>query len=151
VDLFLATCQGLGLALAAGIVAGAIAGTVPESARGLTLVLLLAAAVGAALAFGASLESEGHPAWPGWPVGAALALLSFGIARSVVAGAAGRVGGSGSPAAIAGTVALVGLALAALSLLLPPVSLVFGAALLVLALRRRRRADEKYEGLRSLR
>jgi hypothetical protein len=150
-DLFLATCQGLGLALAAGIVAGAIAGTVPESARGLTLVLLLAAVLGAALAFGASLESEDHPAWPGWPVGAALALLSFGVSRGVVAGAAGRAGASGSPAAIAATVALVGLALAGLSLLLPPVSLVFGGALAVLALRRRRRADEKYEGLRSLR
>jgi hypothetical protein len=150
-DLFLATCQGLGLALAAGIVAGAIAGTVPESARGLTLVLLLAATVGAALLFGASLESEGHPAWPGWPVGAALALLSFGVARGVVAGASSRAGAQGSPAAIAGTVALAGLVLAALSLLLAPLALVVLAGLTLLALRRRRRADEKYEGLRSLR
>jgi len=151
VDLFLATCQGLGLALAAGIVAGAIAGTVPERARGLTLVLLLAAAIGGALAFGASLESEDHPAWPGWPVGAALAVLAFGIARGVVSGAASRAGGGGSPAAIAGTVALVGLVLAVLSVLVPPVALVFLGGLVVLSLRRRRRADEKYEGLRSLR
>jgi hypothetical protein len=150
-DLFLAACQGLGLALAAGIVTGAIAGVVPERARGLIFVLLLAGAIGGALAFGASLESEDHPAWPGWFVGAAAAVIAFGVARSVVSGAASRAGAGGSPAAIAGTVVLAGLALAALSVLLPPVSLVFLGALAVLALRRRRRADEKYEGLRSLR
>jgi hypothetical protein len=150
-DLFLAACQGLGLALATGIVAGAIAGIVPERARGLVFVLLLAATIAGALAFGSSLESEDHPAWPGWLIGAALALLAFGVARSVVRGASARAGAQGSPVAIAGTVALAGLVLAALSVLLPPLALVIFAALLVLALRRRQRADEKYEGLRSLR
>ena len=150
-DLFLAACQGLGLALATGIVAGAIAGTVPERARGLVFALLLLATVSGALAFGASLESEDHPAWPGWLVGAVLALLAFGVARSVVSGASTRAGAQGSPAAIAGTVALAGLLLAGLSVLLPPVALIVLAALLVLAMRRRQRADEKYEGLRSLR
>jgi hypothetical protein len=149
-DLFLAACQGLGLALAAGIVTGAVAGAAPEGARGLIFVLLVAGALGAALAFGASLESEDHSAWPGWPVGAAVALPSFGVARSVVAGARSRAG-SDSTVVIAGTVAIVGLVLAGLSLLIAPFSLVFLLGLVVLSLRRRRRAAEKYEGLRSLR
>ena len=41
--------------------------------------------------------------------------------------------------------------LAALSLFLPPVSLLAAFALLALALGRRRKAGEKYEGLRILR
>ena len=44
-----------------------------------------------------------------------------------------------------------GMALAALALFLPPVSLLAGVALLVLAAGRRRKAGEKYEGLRILR
>ena len=66
-DLFLAGCQGAGLAVAAGALAGA------SGRRGTPGVVLLVLAVigGAAALFGIALANEDHPAWPGWPVGAA--------------------------------------------------------------------------------
>jgi hypothetical protein len=116
------------------------------------LVLLLAIAVlGGAFMFGASLASEDHPAWPGWLVGAPLSLFSFGIARAVVAGAADRAGEQGSAGTIVGIAALGALIIAGLSLLWGPLGLIVLIAIVVLALGRHRRADEKHAGLRSLR
>ena len=208
-DLFLAICQGLGLALAIGI-GGPIAalfasmmgsldvGFDPEGtdygfmtatwflvmllavvllfviARGRELlrmpVLVILAAIGA-IAFAGSLAEEGYAAWPGLVVGA---LVTFGTAmvsgqildgainRAKAAGA-GR-GGLGrdigdtrpSPEADAANVLVVaftvaGVLIATPALLVPPLALIAGAAVLVIALRRRRKAGEKYEGLRILR
>jgi hypothetical protein len=142
-DLFLAACQGIGLALAAGAFAGAsgLSGT-PGT------VLALIAAVGGAALFGVSLAAEDHPAWPGWPVGAALAGFGFVVARELAAGAARRAEGGGFVGAL---VALSALVLAALSVLVPPVALLALAGLAWLYVGRRRRAAQKYEGLRSLR
>lgn len=154
-DLFIETCQGIGLAVAAGTLGGAIAGGAPR--RGSTqspavTALLLAAVIVGAILFGASLASADHPAWPGWPVGAVLAAFAFAIVRSVVAGAIERAPGQGSQAAIAGFLAIGALVLAGLCLLpVSPIALVALAALAYLALARRRRAAQKYEGLRSLR
>ena len=65
VDLFLATCQGIGLALAAGTFGGA------SGRRGVVgFLLAAAAAIGGGILFGASLADGDHPAWPGWLVGA---------------------------------------------------------------------------------
>lgn len=208
-DLFLAICQGLGLALAIGI-GGPIAalfasmmgslkvGFDPEHtdygfitatwflitllaltvitviARGresarIPVVVLLAAA--GALAFAASLAEAGEAAWPGLIVGAlvtgATALVSSdvldgAISRAKAAGAGrggvGRDSGNegGSPEADAANVLIVGftvagVVIAALALLVPPVALLAGIAVLVVALGRRRKAGEKYEGLRILR
>lgn len=142
-DLFLAGCQGLGLALAAGIFAGA------AGRRGaLGWVLLLAAMAGGAVLFGASIAEEDHPAWPGWPVGAALAALAFLVVREIAESAARRADGGGFTAAL---IALAALALAGLSIVLPPLGLLALAALAWLYLGRRRRAGRKYEGLRTLR
>jgi len=142
-DLFLAGCQGAGLALAAGAFAGA------SGLRGTPgTVLVLAAAVGGAALFGISLAAEDHPAWPGWPVGAALAAFAFVVTRDLAAGAARRADGAGFTGAL---IALAALVLAALSVLLPPVALLAFAALVWLHLGRRRRAGQKYEGLRTLR
>jgi hypothetical protein len=149
-DLFLAGCQGVGLALAAGGLAGSIAGAWPSAAAARTFMAAVAA-VGGGLLFGASLATADHPAWPGWPVGALLSLFAYVVVASVVAGALGRQGEGGSAAAVAGTAALVSLALAGLSLLVPPISLLALLALGWLALTRRRRAARKYEGLRVLR
>lgn len=195
-DLFLAICQGLGLALAVGVggplaalfiamMAALESGIRPEATDyefiGATwfLVTLLAivvvfmlarsrnvmrwpqvavlAAIGAVV-FAASLAEEGGAAWPGLILGAAATAFAALVAWSVLGGAIRRAEGSepGSRDADAANMmiisfAAVGIALAAASLFLPPVSLVALAALAWLALARRRRAGEKYEGLRILR
>lgn len=153
-DLFEAAGQGIGLALAAGMLAGAVSGAA-ERGEGelgpLSALLLTAAVVVGGFAFGASLATEDHPAWPGWPVGAVLAYLGFAVIRGLVAGAAARAGEQGSGGAIAGMAALAAFLVAGLSLAYGPLSLPVLAALAYLGLRRRRRADEKHAGLRSLR
>ncbi len=142
-DLFIAACQGVGLAVAAGMLAGA-----PGRRDVLGYALLAMAAVGAAILFGASLATEDHPAWPGWPVGAALAAGTFLVVVDFAAAAAQRAEGGG---VIAVTVVLAALAVAGLSLLFGPIGLLALAAVVYLWLGRRRRAATKYEGLRTLR
>jgi hypothetical protein len=142
-DLFFAGCQGIGLAIAAGALAGAL------GVRGtLGTVLALLAMVGGAALFGISLAAEDHPAWPGWPVGAALAGFAYVVTRDLAEGAARRADGAGFTGAL---IALAALVLAGLSVLVPPVALVALVGLVWLQLGRRRRAGRKYEGLRTLR
>jgi hypothetical protein len=143
VDLFLAGCQGAGLALAAGIFLG---GAGRRGALG--GVLLAVAVVGGAALFAVSLTAEDHPGWPGAVAGAILAAFAFAVSRGVAAGARARQGAAGITEAL---IAVAGLALAGISLLVPPASLVALAALIWLALARRRTAARKYEGLRTLR
>jgi hypothetical protein len=143
-DLFLATCQGIGLALAAGAFAGA------SGRRGpVAIVLLVIAMIGGAVMFGASLAAEDHPAWPGWPLGAVLAAFAFAVVRQVAEGAAARPDAGPWTGAL---LALASLVLAGLSLLpVSPISLVVLLGLAWLWLGRRGRVARKYEGLRSLR
>jgi hypothetical protein len=148
-DTFLEGCQGLGLALAAGMLAGTLAALVPR--EGALTVFALAGAIGGAALFGWSLTQADHPAWPGWPVGLAVALFAFAVARGVVSGALERASREASPAGITAPLVLAALVLAGLSLLVPPVSLLAVLALVWLAAARRRRAARKYEGLRVLR
>jgi hypothetical protein len=152
---FIAACQGAGLALAAGILAGALRPR-PAGARswagptdGLGSLVEFLAAIGGALLFAFSLDHSHHAAWPGFIAGAALALFAFVVARDVAGGAAGRAGGG--TATISAFIALFALALAGLSLVIAPVSIAALVALVVLAIARRRRAGRKYEGLRVLR
>jgi chromate transport protein ChrA len=142
-DLFLATCQGIGLALAAGTFGGA-------SGRrgGIGFVLAAAAAIGGGILFGASLSMEDHPAWPGWLLGAVIAVFTFGIVNGVVAGALARHEGASSIGII---VALGALVLAVVSLFVEPLALVALLAIVWLGSARRRRAQRKHEGLRVLR
>ena len=155
-DLFLATCQGIGLALAAGAIAGAIAGAAAArggaGAPGGMLALLAGLGVVAgALLFGWSLTTEDHPAWPGWPLGALVALLAFSVTSGVVRGAATRAQGASAGAQVA-YVAAGAAILAALSLtVVSPLALVALGGVAYLAIARRRRAARKYEGLRTLR
>lgn len=149
-DLFLEGCQGVGLALALGAIGGTLVGA--SAADGpLNVALSIGAAAGGALLFGWSLTQADHPAWPGWPVGALLALLALATLAGVVAGARGRAGEEGSASALAAPLLLAALALAGLSLVFGPVGLVALAALVYLAVARRRRDQRKYEGLRVLR
>ncbi len=140
---FLAACQGAGLAVAAGALAGAAG-----RRDGLGYALLALAVIGGAILFGASLATEDHPAWPGWPVGALIAAGSFAVVSDFAAGAAARAEGGG---AVAGMIAVGALALAGLSLLWGPLGLLGLAGVVYLGLARRRRAAQKYEGLRTLR
>jgi hypothetical protein len=142
VDLFLAGCQGLGLALAAGAFSGASG---RDGAIG--AVLLVAAMIGGGALFGWSLDQEDHPAWPGFIAGAACAAFAFVVTRGVAAGAQARGGDAFSGAMIA----LAALVLAGLSLVVGPVSLVALLALGWLWVSRSRREGRKYEGLRTLR
>jgi hypothetical protein len=140
---FLAACQGAGLAVAAGALAGA-----PGRRGGFATLLLVAAVIGGAILFGVSLAEEDHPAWPGWPVGAAIAAVSFFVVSDFAAGAAARAEGGGF---IGGLIVLAALATAALSVILRPLGLVALVAIVYLGLARRGRAAGKYEGLRTLR
>ena len=70
-SLFLATCQGIGLAVAAGTFAGA------SGRRGPVGVLVAApAAIGGGILFGLAVN-RGHPAWPGGPLGTVIALFAL--------------------------------------------------------------------------
>jgi hypothetical protein len=142
-SLFLATCQGIGLAVATGTFGGA------SGRRGaIGIVLAVGAAIGGGILFAISLSNRDHPAWPGVPLGILIALFAFGVVSAVVAGAQARARGASSIGLIVAVIALI---VAALSVLLEPFGLVALAALLWLASARRRRAQRKYEGLRVLR
>ena len=142
-SLFLATCQGIGLAVATGTFGGA------SGRRGAVgIALAVGAAIGGGILFAISLSNRDHPAWPGVPLGILIALFAFGVISAVVAGAQARARGASSIGLIVAVIALI---VAALSVLLEPFGLVAFAALLWLASARRRRAQRKYEGLRVLR
>jgi len=157
-DLFEASCQGTGLALAAGMLAGAISGVFAPGDRRTSgrlplpaAIVLVIGGIGGGLAFGNSLASEDHPAWPGWFIGAALAVFAFRLIRGVVVGAGVRAGAESSGTAIAGMVSVAALIVAGMAVIWGPLSLLALGGLAYLALRRRRRAGEKHAGLRSLR
>jgi len=150
--MLLAICQGLGLAIAVGLIVGVVLPPIMPS---------WGAVVGAAplgvLAAGAALNGADEALWPALPVGVIGAGLAAVVSRDVAAGAARRQQGevTGADAqASGGVTALVVLAavvVAAVSLVLKPFSLVVLVALCWLWLSRRRRAERKHEGLRVLR
>ena len=143
-SLFLAICQGIGLAIAAGTFAGA------SGRRDAVGVLLaIAAAVGGAILFAISMSNRDHPAIVGVPLGAILAVIAYGVVSSVVAGAQARVRGASSIGLIVAGIALV---LAVVTAFVwEPFGLLVLVGLLWLASARQRRAQRRYEGLRSLR
>ncbi|HXV52646.1 MAG TPA: hypothetical protein VD765_05410 [Solirubrobacterales bacterium] len=140
---FEAACQGIGLAVACGALAGAFG-----RRDGIGTVLLVLAVVGGAILFGVSLAEEDHPAWPGWPAGALIAAGSFRVVSDFAAGAAARAEGGGFIAAL---IVLGALATAGLSVIWRPLGLVALAGIIYLGVARRQRAARKYEGLRTLR
>lgn len=143
-SLFLAICQGVGLAIAAGTFAGA------SGRRDLVGVLLATAAgAGGAILFAISMSNRDHPAIVGVPLGLILAVIAYGVVSSVVAGAQARVRGASSIGLIVAATALV---LAVVTAFVwEPFGLLLLLGLLWLASARQRRAQRKYEGLRSLR
>ena len=98
-SLFVAACQGLGLALAVGVLAGA-----SGRSDGIGTALEFVAAVAAAFLFRWSLDDNGHTAWPGYFVGAVAAIGAYIVARDVAAGASTRA--SATSLAVSGFIAL---------------------------------------------
>jgi hypothetical protein len=150
--MLLAICQGLGLAIAVGLILGVVLPPIMPS---------WGAVVGAAplgvLAAGAALNGADEPLWPALPVGVIGAGLAAVVARDVASGAARRQQGGVTGADVqtsSGVTAIVVLAaviVAAVSLVLKPFSLLVLIALIWLWFSRRRQAERKHEGLRVLR
>ena len=150
---FLAICQGLGLAIAAGLFIGVVVPPIMPDWG----VLAGAAPLGV-LACAAVLSGEDEAIWPALPVGVIGAGLAASVTREVSAGAVRREQGTTlettaaqAPSGVTAIVALAAILVAVLSLFVPPVSLVALAALAWVWLSRRRRTDSKHEGLRVLR
>lgn len=146
-DLAEAGAQGLALAVASGAFFGA-AGQRDNPG----LALAAAAAVLGAFLYGISLTPEVHPAWPGWVVGAPVALLAYLALRDIASVASARAG-EGGVGGVAFLIAAFALALAGISLLGPLafVGIVAFLAVVYIFFSRRKRAAEKHAGLRSLR
>jgi hypothetical protein len=166
-DYLLDLLQGLGIAAAIGIrpflptlLAGALAaGDVGLDFDGTDFSFLekpgFLLAVGISLVLGmleasASIADHSEDWWPGLIVGAAAAALGFAAARSLFGRVRARLDTEAASALplYAEAAALLG---AGLSILLPPLAIVFAAALAWLLIGGRRRAGEKYAGLRILR
>jgi hypothetical protein len=143
-DYFLATCQALGIGLAVGTLLAAAG----PGDRQAALIALVAAAFGAALG-GFSMSEDGESVIGGIVVGAVAGWVAATVVSAVVAGALRRA--EGGAVGLGSLVVLAAVALAGLSILLPPVSLAALLALAWLAIARRRRAQRKHEGLRILR
>jgi len=110
---------------------------------------VVAMALGAVL-FGASLAEGGETEWPGVIAGILCAFLGFLAVAMLFARARARL--EGGAAALLNVYAdMTSLALAALSILFPPLGYVVLAGFLVLLIRAQRGGDQKYEGLRILR
>jgi Domain of unknown function (DUF4126) len=117
------------------------------------VVALIAAAVGALL-FGGSLADEGDAAWPGLMAGAACGLLGYVASHAFFAGASARARArtEDHPVSFMELIADVAAAiLAGLAVAIPPVSLLALAFAGWVLIARRRRSQQKYEGLRILR
>jgi hypothetical protein len=150
--MFLAICQGLGLAIAVGLILGVVLPPIMPAWG----VIVGAAPLGV-LAAGAALSGADEALWPALPVGVLGAGLAAIVSRDVAAGAARRQGDPGSganaqaPSGVTAIVVLAAVVIAGISLVLEPFSLLALVALTLLWASRRRQAERKHEGLRVLR
>jgi hypothetical protein len=150
--MFLAICQGLGLAIAAGLILGVVFPPIMP-----TWGAVVGAAPIGVLAAGAALNGAGESVWPALPVGAIGAGFAAVVSRDVASGAIrrqrNRVTGADvqSPSGVTVIVVLAAVVVAGMSLVFEPFSLVVLVALSWVWVSRRRRAERKHEGLRVLR
>jgi uncharacterized membrane protein YgdD (TMEM256/DUF423 family) len=115
----------------------------------LPIALAVVALALGALMFAGSLARGHHAAWPGWIGGAVCAAAAAGATLPLVSRVRARL--KDAAVAIPLYVEGVGLALAALSVVAPPVGPIGLALLLWLLAAGRRREGKKYAGLRILR
>jgi hypothetical protein len=120
-----------------------------ESSMLENVVALIAVVVGAAL-FAGALADHSDTWWPGVPAGVLIAGLAFTAARDLFTRVRGRLDpdAQGALVVYADGASLV---LAALAILIPPISAVAVGFLAWLLLSGRKREGEKYAGLRILR
>jgi hypothetical protein len=151
-DLLLAICQGLGLAIAAGLILGVVFPPIMPNWGAVVGVAPLGV-----IACGAALHGADQPLWPALPVGALGAGLAAAVCRDVTSGAARREQGqitdlqAQTPGGVTVIVVLAAVLIAVLSLVAPPVAVAVFLALALLGVSRRRREERKHEGLRVLR
>jgi hypothetical protein len=150
--MFLAICQGLGLAIAAGLILGVVFPPIMP-----TWGAVVGAAPLGVLAAGAALNGADEAIWPALPVGVIGAGLAVVVSRDVASGAIrrqrDRVTGADvqTPSGVTVIVVVAAVVVAGISLVFEPVSLVVLLALSWVWVSRRRRAERKHEGLRVLR
>jgi hypothetical protein len=120
-----------------------------SNAPGVAVLIGIALALGALLASG-SIADGSSDWWPGLIVGPAAAALGFVAARSLFGRVRARLD-SETAAALPIYAEGVALLAAGLSILLPPLAILVVAGLAWLLAGGRRRAGEKYAGLRILR
>jgi hypothetical protein len=150
--MFLAICQGLGLAIAAGLILGVVFPPIMPAWG----AIAGAAPIGV-IAAGAALNGADESVWLALPVGILGAGLAALVTRDVAAGAIrrqrDRVTGAEvqAPSGVTVIVVLAAVVVAGISLVLEPFSLIVLVALTWLWFSRRRQAERKHEGLRVLR
>jgi hypothetical protein len=150
--MFLAICQGLGFAIAAGLILGVVFPPIMPTWGAVVGVAPLGV-----LAAGAALNGADEALWPALPVGVIGSGLAAAVSRDVAAGAIRRqrdqVTGAEvqAPSGVTVIVVLVAAVVAVVSLVVEPISLAVLLALVWLGVSRRQRAQRKHEGLRVLR
>jgi Domain of unknown function (DUF4126) len=148
-DLWFLEAPGWLLALVVALIIVVILQRRGESSMLENALALLAVGVGAAL-FAGTLADHSDTWWPGIPAGALIAGLAFTAARDLFTRVRGRLDpdARGALPVYADGASLV---IAALVILVPPLAVVVIGFLIWLLLGGRRRAGEKYAGLRILR
>jgi Domain of unknown function (DUF4126) len=121
----------------------------PNRSAVLLVLAAIALAIGA-LMFAGALSQNRYTAWPGYVGGVACAVVAILATRPLLARVRGRLDPDAA-GALPLYVEAAALALAALSVLAPPVGLIGVALLLWLLVAGRRREGQKYAGLRILR
>jgi hypothetical protein len=150
--MFLAICQGLGLAIAAGLILGVVFPPIMP-----TWGVVAGTAPIGVLAAGAALNGADEALWPALPVGILGAGLAGIVSRDVAAGAIRRQRDRvteaevQAPSGVTVIVVLAAVVIAGVSLVFEPFSLLVLVALIFLWISRRRQAERKHEGLRVLR
>ena len=140
----------VGLAVASYAVDRSDSWTAEGRRSPVSIALAVMAAVLGALLFAGSLADGGHDSLIGLVAGALCALLAWAAVSGVLDRARRRLD-SGAVALLSVYADGVALLLAALAVLIPPVSFLALAGFAVLLLRGRGREGEKYAGLRILR
>jgi Domain of unknown function (DUF4126) len=138
--------------LLAVLAAGVIAYLAERSQRRRAIEIFsgLAGVVLGALLFAGALADGGAESWPGLVAGAICALLGWRAVGGLIERARARLEG-GAAALLTAYADGAALALAAIAIFLPPVSILAIAAFVFLLVGARRREGEKYAGLRILR
>ena len=147
---FLETPAFFGVVLGLAVLSMAVERRGAERRGVLEVGLAVVAVCLGALLFAGSLADHGYPGWAGLASGAACAALGYLAGRSLFDGARRRLEPAAAKLLTLYADALA-LGLAAVAILVPPLSLLALVAFGVLLVRSRRAQGRKFEGLRILR